>query len=532
MLTAVIADDEKGIVELIKCLIDEKKVQIKILGEAYNGQDALQMICDYQPDVAITDIRMPGLSGLDLIKMCKEKSPETSYVIISGFQEFLYAQEALKYGVVDYLLKPIKRLALNEALMKIDREKMNLLFKKAEVQERSFILETNTRLLRRQAIEDIIHRKKIEDSTVTLLNKNNVFVQKPGNYCFAIIKLIDTLHISNDVSKDTVDVLMEKIVRCLQNTSLDLEFVSYDSYGALYIHRKSTDYSLEKEKTVLDKEIYNNNYTYELLEMLIAIGKVVDKKEELAESYCTALEVLHEKIDSDKGNVVCYDDCALQITKKNKYLKYSDMQDIKKAVAKMDKTICLKIVHDLFSAQRMSAQPGRDLYPMATEILETFYHELKTAFPDCSIETPERSLKMIDLAVYSVILEDICSKYIEQAFDECSLQRENVVSKPVREMCRYMQEHVKEQVSLKDLASHVALNQVYVSNIFKKEMGISISSYYINLKMEYAKELLRNSTMTVSMIAEEVGYQDAKFFSKQFIKTVGIKPMDYRKFYV
>ena len=253
MLTAVIADDEKGIVELIKCLIDEKKVQINILGEAYNGQDALQMICDYQPDVAITDIRMPGLSGLDLIKMCKEKSPETSYVIISGFQEFLYAQEALKYGVVDYLLKPIKRLALNEALMKIDREKMNLLFKKAEVQERSFILETNTRLLRRQAIEDIIHRKKIEDTTVTLLNKNNVFVQKPGNYCFAIIKLIDTLHISNDVSKDTVDVLMEKIVRCLQNTSLDLEFVSYDSYGAFYIHRKSTDYSLEKEKRQQEK---------------------------------------------------------------------------------------------------------------------------------------------------------------------------------------------------------------------------------------------------------------------------------------
>ena len=139
---------------------------------------------------------------------------------------------------------------------------------------------------------------------------------------------------------------------------------------------------------------------------------------------------------------------------------------------------------------------------------------------------------MIDLAVYSVILEDICVKYVEQAFDDCSLQRENVVSKPVREMCRYMQEHVKEQVSLKDLAAHVALNQVYVSNIFKKEMGISISSYYINLKMEYAKELLRNSTMTVSMIAEEVGYQDAKVFSKQFIKTVGIKPMDYRKFYV
>ena len=532
MLTAVIADDEKGIVELIKCLIDEEKVQIKILGEAYNGQDALQMICDYQPDVAITDIRMPGLSGLDLIKVCKEKSPETSYVIISGFQEFSYAQEALKYGVIDYLLKPIKRLALNEALMKIDREKNESALQKAKVQERSFILETNTRLLRRQAIEEIIHRKKIEDSTMALLNKNNVFVQEPGNYCFAIIKLIDTLHISNDVSKDTVDVLMEKIVRCLQNTSLDLEFVSYDSFGVLYMHRKGVDYSLEKEKTVLDKEIYNDNYTYELLEILISFGKVCDKKEELAESYCTALEVLHEKIDSEKGSVLCYDDCAVQIKKKNKNLHYSDLQDVKKAIAQMDKSICVKIIRDLFTAHRMSAQPGRDLYPMASEILETVYHELRTAFPDCAIETPERSLKLIDLAVYSVILEDICVKYVEQAFDDCSLQRENVVSKPVREMCRYMQEHVKEQVSLKDLAAHVALNQVYVSNIFKKEMGISISSYYINLKMEYAKELLRNSTMTVYKIAEEVGYQDAKFFSKQFIKTVGIKPMDYRKFYV
>ena len=198
----------------------------------------------------------------------------------------------------------------------------------------------------------------------------------------------------------------------------------------------------------------------------------------------------------------------------------------------MDKENCTQIIRDLFEMQKMSFQSDLYLYQLASDIIETIYHECKTAFPDSNIEDPSVSLRMIDQAVFSEILEDICLQYAVSAIDDCSVLRDKIISKPVREMCRYMQENVKEQISLKDLATLVSLNQVYISNIFKKEMGISISTYFTNLKMDYAKELLRNTTMTVSMIAEEVGYQDARYFSKQFIRTVGIKPMDYRKFYV
>ena len=532
MLNVIIADDEKGIIELIKHLIDPEKVNIRIVGEAYNGQEAFQLIQNKKPDVAITDIRMPGLTGIELIKKCKSESPETSFIIISGFQEFSYAQEALKYGVSDYLLKPIKRLALNEALMKLDQEKGVDAINKAEVQERRKILETNTRLLRRQAIDELVNRKKLGDSAIQLFYQNNVFVQDIGHYCIAVVKLIDTLHVMNAVSKETVDVLMERIVRCLESSCLDIEYVSYDSFGILYLHISPDSFSVEDEIKLLDRELYSGNFTYDFLALIVAFGKEVDTKEKLDESYRSALDILHSRINSESGGIFSCNNVKNTGRSSGRAYSPSEFQDLKKAIVQMDKENCTQIIRDLFEMQKMSFQSDLYLYQLASDIIETIYHECKTAFPDSNIEDPSVSLRMIDQAVFSVILEDICLQYAVSAIDDCSVLRDKIISKPVREMCRYMQENVKEQISLKDLATLVSLNQVYISNIFKKEMGISISTYFTNLKMDYAKELLRNTTMTVSMIAEEVGYQDARYFSKQFIRTVGIKPMDYRKFYV
>ncbi|MFQ7877449.1 response regulator [Enterocloster sp.] len=110
-MKVLIADDEINIILLIKSLIDRQKTDVEIAGEAGDGITALEMVRQLKPDVVITDIRMPGMNGMDLIRHVREEQIPVEFVIISGYSEFEYARSAIQYGVSDYLLKPIKRMS-------------------------------------------------------------------------------------------------------------------------------------------------------------------------------------------------------------------------------------------------------------------------------------------------------------------------------------------------------------------------------------------------------------------------------------
>ncbi len=123
MLRVVLADDERKVIFLLRELIDWDKLGYEIVGVAHDGLRALELVADKQPHLLVTDIRMPGCSGLDLIRQAKERQPGMHCIIISGYREFEYAQSALKYGVEDYLLKPIKKEELTSLLLRL-RDKL------------------------------------------------------------------------------------------------------------------------------------------------------------------------------------------------------------------------------------------------------------------------------------------------------------------------------------------------------------------------------------------------------------------------
>ena len=119
MWKVIIADDEKLICRLVETLVDWKSLDMELAGRAENGMEALELVRNLHPDILITDIRMPGCNGLDLIRQARELSPDIEIIIISGYAHFEYAQTAIAYGVGNYILKPIKQDELNETLQKI-----------------------------------------------------------------------------------------------------------------------------------------------------------------------------------------------------------------------------------------------------------------------------------------------------------------------------------------------------------------------------------------------------------------------------
>lgn len=119
MWKVIIADDEKLICRLIEALVDWEKLNMRIVGKAENGLEALEMVKDLRPHLLITDIRMPGCDGLEFIRQARELSPDIEIVIISGYAHFEYAQTAIAYGVGNYILKPVNQAELNKTLQKI-----------------------------------------------------------------------------------------------------------------------------------------------------------------------------------------------------------------------------------------------------------------------------------------------------------------------------------------------------------------------------------------------------------------------------
>ena len=118
MLKVLIADDEEKICQLIEKLIDWKTLGLSVAAVALNGIDAISKITEHKPDIVITDIRMPGIDGMELIERTKRICPDTEVIIISGYRHFEYAQTAIRYGVRNYLLKPIHKKELIDALQK------------------------------------------------------------------------------------------------------------------------------------------------------------------------------------------------------------------------------------------------------------------------------------------------------------------------------------------------------------------------------------------------------------------------------
>ena len=189
------------------------------------------------------------------------------------------------------------------------------------------------------------------------------------------------------------------------------------------------------------------------------------------------------------------------------------------------------MIRQLFLDWRGGARAASVLYELSREIIDCIYQELQNNMPDCQAPETEQSLTRLELCSTAVMLRDVCIEYASKAIGSCVEQRASRESRPVRVARQFMEEHYDQQITLEQLAKLSFLNPVYFSTIFKKETGVSFTAYLVKLRMDKACELLKTGSVTVAEAAAQVGYQDVRYFSRMFSKSVGIKPKEYKKFY-
>ncbi|MDR1561340.1 MAG: response regulator [Holosporaceae bacterium] len=528
MLSVIIVDDERGIIELIKNLTDYSAIDIQIVGEAQNGLDAFDLILEKRPNFVITDIRMPGMSGIELIEKTHNVLPEILFAIISGYRDFEYAQSALKFGVIDYLLKPIKKNELNELFSSINERVTHKENNNREIEHIKTRLDSSNRMIRRRFMQDLLKRDFHHEHELA-----GLFHVEGENFCVVLVKL--DYAGANEMSLTSItETICERFFNKLKNDCFDIEMLCRDSIGYFVMNYSgSLHESLPRKREYLNELLKASPNQYELYHITIAIGKNVSNPSEIYASFKTAVTALQQRIDFGLGKAYSYESLPKERIEDRGVPPQSDMVRILSCVESMDVSQTTGLIRKIIFEYAAAHPSGLfALYRLCYLIIKKIYEHISQLITEYEpninlLEIRDRLLGCFTISMLEMCITDL----VKDVINEMSSVIETQESSSIRQTKKYIRLHYSESITLESIAKEVFLNPNYLSTLFKKETGSNLIEYLTEVRVDESKKMLRETSGSISEIACSVGFSDAKYFSKVFTKFVGIKPIDYRNFY-
>lgn len=528
MVKLVVADDEEKVCRLIIALGDWERLGIEVVGTAANGIEAAGLVAREKADILITDIRMPGLNGLELIEKIKKISPEIKIMIISGYANFEYAQQALKQGVNDYLLKPINREALNEALAKmvgqIETEQKNHLAIHDFQRER----EQEVTKLRKVLVKDLLDNRSLP-LTEELLEEKYYFHSQPGGFQAVAVKRDQNAAERIQTSGDFLfEKLKEILMRELSKECYDLLFVPSGEYlyGILNFPARNNENIRKALRSSFNQILARKDFLGGA-QLSAGIGTMVRKAEELPSSFLAAQRAVAERLVEGVGRMLEIDGDGGSLFEKKLMGRFT--RNLENALQTLNTEEIVNTVQAICQESLETPRVhGWEILELVCQCGSLFI--LRMDFPN-KAELQKEFENNCDNYTSARDLFGYLQDFMVKKIDQLIARRKEDSVRPVRLAKQYIHNHYQEQITLEEVSEHVGLTSAYFSVLFKKETEIGFAKYLMNERIEGAKELLRETSLSVGEICRRVGYNDLKHFTRLFEKSVGVKPAVYRKLY-
>ena len=543
MLKIFLAEDEVVVRETIKRMIPWEELGFELVGEAADGEMALPLLIRQQPDLLITDIKMPFMDGLTLARLAKKEIPGLKVVILSGYDDFNYAKQAIGIGVEDYLLKPITKNALIERLSEIRSR-----YEHEKTQKEYY--EKFQREM--QAYEKNSSRDFFEALVGGSMDMMEVYkrAEKLGLdiVAEAYNVLIFTMNCDEDFSgqRDEYSSWEAESLELLENffaghSSAMLFRSNIFSYGVLLKGQRET---IEENTRACVDEIRKILSRQDgRREWFLAVGQSVERLSQIQKSYHTASRAFSQRYLYDE-NILYYDEMETMEhpggqaeIEDNAYLQKVDVNALNPAILQKFLSNGLQeetenFVKDYFYA--IGQEPMESLVFRNYVILNVRFsvisfikglgcdtNEMESA--DTEEVLAESGKNMESAIAYA-------KKMISQAIEIRDQNSGNKNRSILKTAVDFIDSHyMDEEISLNTVANVANVSSNHFSALFSQNMGQTFIEYLTSLRMNKAKELLRCTGMRSSEIAGEIGYKDAHYFSYLFKKTQGMTPSDYRK---
>ena len=511
MYNVLIADDEKNICEGIAEFLDWQELGFHIIGLAANGEEALNMLSWQRCELILTDIRMPGIDGLALIRRIQEKDPGIKIIIVSGYSDFAYAKQAIEMGVKAFLLKPIDREELLAAVKKIKREL------DGELEEYRRSLE-NDRIVRNQLFRELLSPGVSPEAVSKRLADQGVKLQG-GRFLTAVLQP----NFGGDKEAGLLGYSIKNIACELLELN-DLEGYAFDYDGRRIGLLFCGGSRLESAAPAYLAELLSCVETYLHLSVSAGMGRPAESFGELRNSFEAALEdcggkaLLSQAREPEERPSEAFGLSwrsegllnALQFLEEETVWTETDrlLQEI------AEKQIPEKVVRGV-------------LYGVLFELMG-LYQKYNIGY---ELRWYDEKLRVLEEGLFRhrETVKDFLSALCREALQ---LFRETSVHRPsnlVLQVQQYCEQNYSHALNLQIIARRFYMNPAYLGRLFKAETGCSFSDYLNRLRITAAKRQLAAGTGRVSELIETLGYRNEEYFYRQFRKQEGRSFAEYRR---
>ncbi len=503
MKTVLIVEDEKMIRQGIKMMIQRSGVPVEVIMECNNGVMALEILKNQEVDVMFTDIRMPKMDGIELVKAIQELPHRPLIAVISGYDDFSYAVEMLRLGVKEYILKPVDREKIVEVLTKLD----------AEVQ-RTKVNAKKNRFIGYQQLKFLVMNENITQSEMDILIKtyeDNFF----PNY----------------------------VVYCLNNTAVEYE----DGGTSIYLNNIEDNELFITEDT--ERELFLRK---EMRGRFVGISRIHTGLLQLKEAYRESLQariaafwtctpvVDYEETESWQKN---RQEAEEKTTvnggdsdfKRNKLSKTLEPEPDEKTMIQLAQMLGTERAEDAIKTLKKifaGAQTGYYDYDRMEQNLQVFFRQIREVYKNVvrpEEEKLERFTHIYQYASSQELFHDILD-FLKTFVETMNNQFDDYRNKQKIQMAiRYIEENYDKDLNMAVVSNYISMNYSLFSYVFKQYTGSNFVNYLKDLRMKEAKRLLEETDLRVNEISQKIGYDNEKHFMKTFKSVCGVSPTEYRK---
>ncbi|KUP22548.1 response regulator transcription factor [Paenibacillus sp. DMB5] len=516
MYKVMIVDDEPLILKGMYYIMNWEKMGLKITSQASSGEQALEQFLDHPVDVVMTDIRMPGMDGLKLIETIRSIDSNVKFIVLSGYEDFQYVKEGIRFGIENYLLKPVDVNELTATVTTVIRKLELEGQRRIRSIEEKQILRINIlnrwmnrsipmeELKQRAEIIDIpLHHRAYAVVTGSLLRSDQVGENFPPEVRIEIVSEICEL-IRSDASQ-------------LLSTYTTLEFLDFEGDVVILFSEQSGCLKREILHSELESlhECIRNRWR---IDMLFSIGASVRSYREVPESYRQAKEIQIQRMINGDRFIVDGEHAGTR-TSSIEFLQ--ELQTLTSLLAKNDRQGLQQWIDTSFDG--LKEQKRASLADVQNGALEIILQVARQTGRNNFMESFVHLFHLRNLEQIKQYIQHFIAESLDAVF-AVEKNRSPIISKVVLEIhTRY-----ESELSLKTLGQMHNVHPVYLGLLFKKEIGVGFTDYVNGYRIQIAKELLLQTDLKGNEIAAKVGCLDPNYFYKLFTKFTGVSPTEFR----
>ena len=538
----ILVDDEEEVRKSIIRKIDWTAVGFAVVGDAENGEDALEKIENLEPDVVLTDIRMPYMDGLTLAERIRQKYPSMKIVIFSGYDDFEYAKQAIKLNVTEYILKPVNVEELTAILKRIKTNLDEEIEQKRNVNLLRENYKRSLPILREQFLKDLISRPMDGETVQTLLREYDIPLAGAKKW----IAIAVELELEQELTQEEVPLPLHEEKNLIPISVMQIlsENLKPSYRFSLLSFSGSAD-----AKIAGIAAIDENNSQTELINILgdickeirktlkvpvtIGIGHSAQKLENISRSFQSALDALGYRSVVGTGSTIYINDVEPGIGGKLQFGSEEEsalIQAIKFGPEEKIRETVRGIVDRMNEARVHARQQQAYILSVANcmiQLIQQYDLNMEEIFAEDPLGPDPFTV------IQSMLNRENFSRWLYQTAlkinNALSRERDYAARQVIEKAKQYIMDNYQDPgLSVEQICRYLHMSPAYFSTMFKKATGQTYIAYLTEVRLNKAVELLNMTDEKTYVIASQVGYQEQNYFSYVFKKRFGVSPTKFR----